>query len=123
MLHVMEPAFSIEKENYDDEYEMIVVRNVGKKGLALDYMNTVIPERAVSVEGAQMPLPKLKGLESYIGEERWVIMSRMYYWAQEFLRLYPNEMEVYYETENFVCYRIRQNGYCPYNFAIDYGYN
>lgn len=91
--------------------------------LYLDYINTVIPERAVSAEGARMPLPKLKGLESYIGEGRWVIMSRMYYWTQEFMRLYPNEMEVYYETENFVCYRIRQNGYCPYNFAIDYGYN
>ncbi len=91
--------------------------------LYLDYMNTVIPERAVSAEGAQMPLPKLTGLEAYIGDARWIVMSHMYYWTQEFMRLYPNEMEVYYETENFVCYRIRQNGYSPYNFAIDYGYN
>ena len=32
-------------------------------------------------------------------------------------------MEVYYETDNFICYRVRQNGYSLYNFAIDYGYN
>ena len=50
-------------------------------------------------------------------------MSRMYYWAQEFQRLYPNEMEVYLETDQFVCYRIEQNPYRLYNFAIDYGYN
>ena len=91
--------------------------------LYLDYMNTVVPERTVSAEGAKKPLPKLTGLESYIGDARWIVMSHMYYWTQEFMRLYPNEMEVYYETENFVCYRIRQNGYSPYNFAIDYGYN
>ena len=42
MLHATEPAFSVEKENYNDEYELIVVRKIGKKGLALDYMNTVM---------------------------------------------------------------------------------
>lgn len=44
MLHAIEPAFSIEKEDYDDEYEMIVVRDVGKKELALDYMNAVLQD-------------------------------------------------------------------------------
>lgn len=91
--------------------------------LYLDYMNTVIPERKVSPEGAERPLPHLDGINSYIKDARWITMSHMYYWAQAYMQLYPNEMEVYYETENFVCYRIRQNGYSPYNFAIDYGYN
>lgn len=55
MIHAMEPAFLLEKENYDDEYEMIVVRNVGRKELALDYMNTVMQngelfERLAKVE-------------------------------------------------------------------------
>lgn len=50
-------------------------------------------------------------------------MSRMYYWAQEFGRLYPNEMQVYLETDQFVCYRVEQNMYKLFNFAIDYGYN
>ena len=47
----------------------------------------------------------------------------MYYWAQKFMELYPNVMDVYYETDQFVCYRVSQNGYNLYNFAIDYGYN
>ncbi|WP_251620448.1 hypothetical protein [Odoribacter lunatus] len=42
MIHAIEPAFFIEKEDYDDEYEIIVVRNVGQKGSALDYMNTIM---------------------------------------------------------------------------------
>ena len=44
-------------------------------------------------------------------------MSHMYYWAQAFKKLYPNEMEIYYETDDFVCYKLHQN------VAIDYGYN
>ena len=50
-------------------------------------------------------------------------MSHMYYWAQAFQKMYPNEMKVYYETEDFVCYLVEQNDYSLYNFAIDYGYN
>ena len=59
----------------------------------------------------------------YKGENRWILMSRAYYWAQEFKRLYPNEVTTYLETDQFVCYRIEQNPYRLYNFAVDYGYN
>ena len=80
--------------------------------------------RKISVEGAQSALPKGKDtLSLYAGDARWVVMSRLYFWAQAFRRLYPNEMEVYYETDDFVCYRVQQNEYSLYNFAIDYGYN
>ncbi len=91
--------------------------------LYLDYINDVRPEKEVSKEGAAQMLSNMPGITPYIGNARWVTMSHMYYWAKEFQRLYPNEMEVYYETDNFVCYRIRQDGYSLYNFAIDYGYN
>ncbi len=77
----------------------------------------------VSEVGAANPLPENNGLRMYQGDQRFIVMSRMYYWAQEFQRLYPNEMEVYLETDQFVCYRIEQNPYRLYNFAIDYGYN
>lgn len=59
----------------------------------------------------------------YQGENRWITMSKMYVWAQKYHELYPNEMEVYLETDSFICYRIKQNMYHLYNFAIDYGYN
>lgn len=88
-----------------------------------DYINTEMPTRRISAEGAGKPLSEKPGIKPYIEDDRWVTMSHMYYWAQAFQELYPNEMEVYYESENFVCYRVKQNGYSLYNFAIDYGYN
>ncbi len=77
----------------------------------------------ISEEGAKRALPPARGVSMYQGENRWIEMSRMYYWAQKFMELYPNEMEVYYETEDFVCYSIEQNDYSLYNFSINYGYN
>ncbi|MBQ7506039.1 MAG: hypothetical protein IJT05_01800, partial [Lachnospiraceae bacterium] len=78
----------------------------------------------VSAAGAEKKLPagNVK-LDIYAGEPRWVVMSHMYYWAQQFMKLFPNEMEVFYEDDEFVCYRVRQDAYALYNFAIDYGYN
>lgn len=77
----------------------------------------------ISEEGAQRSLPRGGGLGPYQNENRWIMMSRMYYWAQEFRRKYPNEMKVYFENDNFVCYYVEQNTYALYDFAIDYGYN
>lgn len=88
-----------------------------------DPINTEKSTRWVSPEGADKPLSEGAGIKPYTEERRWVTMSHMYYWALAFKELYPNEMEVYYETEQFVCYRVKQNGYSLYNFAIDYGYN
>lgn len=79
--------------------------------------------QSISEQGAIRDLPNVGGIDMYKGENRWILMSRMYYWAQEFRRMYPNEMTVYLETDQFVCYKIGQNPYRLYNFAIDYGYN
>lgn len=77
----------------------------------------------VSEEGAAKSLPGGTGLAMYKGERRHIVMSRMYYWAQEFQKLYPAEMRVYYETDDFVCYVVEQNMYRLFDFSIDYGYN
>ena len=79
--------------------------------------------QSISKKGASQSLPNSGGIGMYQGEGRWILMSRMYYWAQTFMEMYPNEMKVYYESEDFVCYVIPQNMYHQYNFAIDYGYN
>lgn len=79
--------------------------------------------QSISEKGAVQPLPNVGGIGMYQGENRWVLMSKMYYWAQAFKLQYPNELQVYYETDQFVCYKIEQNMYHLYNFAIDYGYN
>lgn len=77
----------------------------------------------VSMEGAGRNISNASGIIPYQGENRWITMSHMYYWAQEFQRMYPNEMKVYMETDDFVCYVLEQNTYSLVNLAIDYGYN
>lgn len=77
----------------------------------------------VSQKMADNLLPYRSGIGIYQGEARCIVMSRMYYWAKEFAKLYPNEMKVYLETDNFICYKIKQNTYHLYNFSIDYGFN
>lgn len=77
----------------------------------------------ISREGAEKPLPTAGDISVYEGENRWIVMSRMYYWAQAFMELYGKEMQVYYETDDFVCYVVEQNTYSLYDFSIDYGYN
>lgn len=90
----------------------------------LDYaVKYELSGQRISETGADRSLPYGAGLSPYQGENRWVVMSRMYYWAQEYMRLYPNEMKVYMENNKFVCYVVEQNPYDLYNFAIDYGYN
>ncbi len=77
----------------------------------------------ISIEGAQRELCNSAGLAPYQGENRWITMSKMYCWAQEFQKMYPNEMKIYMENDNFVCYVLEQNTYNLLNLAIDYGYN
>lgn len=90
----------------------------------LNYANGYNGEiSVVSEEQAKEALPENSGMKPYSGLNRSVTMSRMYYWAQKFQELYPNELKVYYEDDKFVCYYIEQNVYRLYNFAIDYGYN
>lgn len=79
--------------------------------------------QSISKKGASQTLPNVGGIGMYQGEKRWIVMSRMYYWVQAFMKKYSNEMKVYYEDDQFICYRIPQNMYHQYNFAIDYGYN
>ncbi len=79
--------------------------------------------QSISKKGAAQALPNQGGIGCYEGEARWIVMSRLYSWAQAFMEQYPNEMQVYYESEDFICYRIEQNMYHLYNLAIDYGYN
>ena len=63
------------------------------------------------------------GLAPYKGTDRWVTMSHIYYWVQAFQKLHPDAIDVYYEDDEFVCYKLTQNVDSLYELAIDYGYN
>ncbi|MCR5396175.1 MAG: hypothetical protein K6E64_01780 [Lachnospiraceae bacterium] len=77
----------------------------------------------VSKEGASLPIPSTSSKDFYGGEGRWICMSKMYYWAKAYEQLIQDDMRVYYEDDEFICYEITQNYNQSYNFAIDYGYN
>lgn len=77
----------------------------------------------VSKASASKPLPVEYGILMYKGERRHILMSKLYYWVQEFHRQFENEISVYYEDEDFVCYLIEQNVDRPYDMSITYGYN
>jgi hypothetical protein len=79
--------------------------------------------QAISEEGASRDLPYTSGLEPYEGESRWIVMSRMYYWAEAFMEMYPENMTVYYESDTFICYQLTQNVDHLFELGIDYGYN
>lgn len=64
-----------------------------------------------------------KGSAAYNTENRHILESKLYYWAKAFQEKYPQEFQVFYEDTHFICYRIEQNEYHLYNFAIDYGFN
>lgn len=63
------------------------------------------------------------GSNVYYTENRYILESKLYYWAKAFQQKFPEEFEVYYEDDSFICYRIIQNEYQLYNFAVDYGFN
>ena len=120
-------TFLRKQENLKKDTEIIIpTKNVYFfiEKIPLDYSVTYAGSgQSISKKGASQSLPNSGGISMYQGEGRWILMSRMYYWAQSFMAKYPNDMKVYYESEDFICYVMPQNMYHQYNFAIDYGYN
>lgn len=76
-------------------------------------------EPEISAVYADEPLPTGAGISMYQGVNRLIEMSKLYEWAQDFAELYPNDVKVYYESDNFVCYCVEQDLYRPFNFAIE----
>lgn len=74
-------------------------------------------------EAAAKDDAEYSGGSVYSGTNRFKLESKLFYWAKAFEKEYPSEFQVYYEDESFICYRIVQNEYNLYNFAIDYDFN
>ncbi|MCM1239453.1 MAG: hypothetical protein NC331_08725 [Lachnospiraceae bacterium] len=49
---------------------------------------------------------------------RTIVESRLYEWCRKFEQMYPNELNVYYEDEDFVCFYFKQNIMRLYQLAI-----
>ena len=91
-------------------------------GYAFDVTDPILCQReSISKEAAIAEYSgTYKTPEKYYQKERLKVMSRMYYWAQKYLEYFPDEMTVYYEDEEIVVYRLKQNTYALNNLAINY---
>lgn len=49
---------------------------------------------------------------------RSILCSKAYYWYQDFSEKYPSETEVYYEDEDFVCFKIHQSPGISLNLSL-----
>lgn len=74
----------------------------------------------VSKEAAREPLPDISGQSAYKFRNRVIVMSKLYYWARRMQQLYPYDMTVCYETDDFICFRLHQNTYRLDDLGIDY---
>ena len=70
-----------------------------------------------------MKLPENSEINPYKGESRFIVMSKMYYWAESYKNLFSTDMSIYYEDDEFICYRLIQNESSLHSLTIDYGYN
>lgn len=116
-------------EDYDENDEMYIPTQFVFFFIEKDVLNYTVDNEFTDVDGrvreewASYDLPAKNALLQYSSYERIIVNSRMYYWAQEYQRRFPNEMKVYYEDDEFICYMMEQNEYYLNNFAIDYGFN
>lgn len=72
-------------------------------------------------EGDSVKVMELKrgSDEAYLeAESRAAVENAAYQWCQEFKKLYPYNMNVYYEDDNFVCYHFQQEASAPYQLSL-----
>jgi len=87
--------------------------NVGEELPVMDLVTDEDAAEGFNYTGNDMP---------YRNQRRQV-MAKAYYWSKAYQKLFPEEMEVYYEDENVIWYRLTQEMYYLNNLKIDYGYN
>jgi hypothetical protein len=52
--------------------------------------------------------------------QRAIIESQAYYWAQKYIKIYPNNFRIYYEDDIYVVYTLVQNIYNTYDLRVNY---
>lgn len=74
----------------------------------------------VSEESAVQPLSygKLRSDTAAIFSKRIILESKAYAWYLKFSKMYPNDGEVIYEDDDFLCYCVRQNEFSLFSLGI-----
>lgn len=55
--------------------------------------------------------------------QRNMIMAKAHYWAKKYSYYFSNEMSIFYEDDDFICYYLKQEEDYLNNLAIDFKYN
>ncbi len=80
-----------------------------------EYLSSQISEE----EANKNILYYAKESDSYrLIESRTILESKMYAWCEQFARLYPNELKVFYEDDDVACYYFKQNTKSLYNLSF-----
>ncbi|MCQ2493964.1 MAG: hypothetical protein MJ104_05110 [Lachnospiraceae bacterium] len=76
-----------------------------------------------SIEIATGPFYKFPIVSSAYSEllSRLVLESRLLKWVEDYNKLYPTELHVFYEDDSFVCYYFKQNPDCLYQLGFEEG--
>lgn len=51
-------------------------------------------------------------------ESRIILESKAYEWCRQFMSRHPDDMKVYYEDEDFICYYLMQDINAPYQLGV-----
>ena len=124
--------FVTELENYKEGMELFIPTEyvffyvekmpIQRYGFSFSVDDEILKERdIISIEDAREEIGNdYKTSDEYYKYKRPELMSRMYYWVQAYQSYFPDEMTVFYEDDEIVVYRLKQNTYALNNLAIDY---
>ena len=131
LLQPMEGSGELEKQYIPTEYVFIFVeKNVLPVYRVVDpsHPELLLASRPVSQASADLPFPDDTGIDAgalsefyYVNlQNRQIVMSKAYRWATEYQLYFPNEMTVYYEDDDIVVYRLKQDPYALNNLSMNY---
>lgn len=112
----------------DDVFIFIVKRPNTYLDTDLQYLGAFKPlpeiDRAdvytdLSLEYGAMKGTGMIGIYQNFNANR-VLQAKAYVWAEEYIKYFPKEMTCFYEDDEIIVYRIKQNPYALNNFAISY---
>ena len=79
---------------------------------------SIIKASEISEEAAQVEVTEYKKTKQGLYVEfRTIVESKVYEWCQRFSELYPSELNVWYEDDDFVCYYFIQDTEEPHNLG------
>lgn len=90
--------FFIEKQTLQDYYN-------GSDRVNLDYASQEFKYRASTQD---------------YHYQRNIIESKAYFWAEEYQKMYPNQMRKYFEDDLYICYELTQEINAPFRYEFDY---